>query len=396
MGLKRKVLVKTLAGKGAEVRHVISVSTRTIWTTAGVAIAGALLWTIGAHVVPQLVLLFGAITVAEGMRPLVAWLVVKRVPRPIAILAIVFVALAILGGLGWLILTPLVTQVVALIGDIPHFAAVAEGYLKVYQRFLHDNRQAALLLQQLPGRVSTFLTSKIGIVLQTPLILAGVLSNAFLLLLIVFFWLMASQELAIFVLSFAPAKRRPAVREVLDELSVKIGGYLRGVLINMLVIGLLSGIGVALLGVPYALLLGVVASLTEAIPILGPVLAGSAAVLVALLAFGPGKALQVALLYVAIQQIEGNTLVPFVMNRVVAINPLLIVVALVIGSALLGVPGAILSVPGAAVVQVFIVRVIAPALRATLVHGRERENLSDTGPTTPNPRGVAGDPFPHL
>ena len=178
---------------------------------------------------------------------------------------------------------------------------------------------------------------------------------------------MASRELAVFTLSFVPMQSRANARDILDDLSTKIGGYLRGVLINMTVIGLLSGIGVALLHVPYALLLGVVAALTEAIPIVGPLLGGSVAVLVAALSLGPEKAFQVALLYLVIQQIEGNTLVPFVMNRAVALNLLAIIVALVIGSALLGIPGAILAVPVAAVVQVGVLRVIAPALRTALL-----------------------------
>jgi predicted PurR-regulated permease PerM len=77
----------------------------------------------------------------------------------------------------------------------------------------------------------------------------------------------------------------------------------------------------------------------------------------------PLKAGEVALLYLAIQQIEGNTLVPLVMQRAVGLNPLAVIVALLLGGALLGVLGAVLAVPAAAAVQVLVLRVLAPLAR---------------------------------
>jgi len=135
------------------------------------------------------------------------------------------------------------------------------------------------------------------------------------------------------------------------------------VAINMVVIGLLSGGGVLLLGLPYPFLLAVLAGLTEAIPLIGPFIGGAPAVLIALATDGPLKAGEVAVLYLVIQQIEGTTLVPLVMNRVVQLNPLTVTVAILLGSALLGVVGALLAVPAAAVIQVLVLRVLAPAAR---------------------------------
>ena len=340
------------------------ISKGTLCFATAIGFLGVLIWTICAHVIPELILIFSAIVVAERARPPVSWLERRGFPRSLAILLVLFVVMVVLGGLGWLIFAPLVSQVAGLIDDMPHFAATARHALDTYQSFLHDNAQARSLLAQMPARVSAFLESKLGLLIEAPLFLVGLVTKAFLLVLLAFFWLKASQRLAAFTISLAGPKRAAATREILDDLSTKIGGYVRGVLINMIVIGILSFSGVALLGVPYALLLGVIAALTESIPIVGPLLGGSAAVLVASLALGPKKALEVAVLYLVIQQIEGNTLVPYVMNRAVALHPLAIVMALVIGSALLGVPGAILAVPTAAIVQVLILRVVAPSIRA--------------------------------
>ena len=132
-------------------KNTISISTRTLCTAGAVTLSSALLWVIGAHVVPAIVLLFSAVVIAEGMRPIVTWLVSRRVPQPLAILSLVAVTLAALAGFAWLILAPLIAQIASLLDDIPHFTAVAQSYLDAYQQFLKNNSQARQLLVQVPG-----------------------------------------------------------------------------------------------------------------------------------------------------------------------------------------------------------------------------------------------------
>ena len=142
--------------------------------------------------------------------------------------------------------------------------------------------------------------------------------------------------------------------------------YLTGLLlvaINMIVIGLLSGAGVAVLGVPYPVLLGVIAGLTEVLPIVGPWISGSVAVLVAVATQGLLKGVEVLALFVVIQTIEGNTLVPYVMYRTTALNPLTVLIAVLAGSAIMGLVGGVLAVPVAVVLEVLVLRVLAPAAR---------------------------------
>ena len=113
----------------------------------------------------------------------------------------------------------------------------------------------------------------------------------------------------------------------------------------MVIIGTLTGLGLALLGVPYALLLGLLAALTELLPYLGPWISGSVSVVFSLIAVGPLKAVEVVILFILIQEIEGNVVEPLVMSRAVRIDPLLVIVAVLIGLDLLGIIGAILAVP---------------------------------------------------
>jgi predicted PurR-regulated permease PerM len=133
----------------------------------------------------------------------------------------------------------------------------------------------------------------------------------------------------------------------------------------MLLIGLLTSLGLALLGVPYALLLGIFAGLLELIPYLGPWISGAVAVVVTLLTVDPLKALQVVILFIIIQEVEGNLVQPFVMSWAVHIDPLLVLIAITIGAEALGLIGAVIAVPVAGMAQVITQRVIAPAIRRT-------------------------------
>src|SRR5215831_9647524 len=131
----------------------------------------------------------------------------------------------------------------------------------------------------------------------------------------------------------------------------------------MLLIGSLTWLGMALLGMPYALLLGILAGLTELIPYLGPWISGTVAVIVALVAVDPAKALQVVVVFVIIQEVESNLVEPLVMSWAVNVDPLLVLIAIIVGAETLGVIGAIIAVPVAGMLQVITQRLVAPAIR---------------------------------
>jgi predicted PurR-regulated permease PerM len=149
----------------------------------------------------------------------------------------------------------------------------------------------------------------------------------------------------------------------------------------MLLIGALTGLGLGLLGVPHALLLGIVAGLLELIPYLGPWISGAVSVLVALVAVDPFKALQVIILFIIIQEIEGNLVQPLVMSWAVHIDPLLVLIAIVVGAEALGLVGAVIAVPVAGMAQVVTQRLIAPAIRRATT--AEEPSLAGASPSLP-------------
>jgi predicted PurR-regulated permease PerM len=160
------------------------------------------------------------------------------------------------------------------------------------------------------------------------------------------------------VLAFLPRDARAGARSVWNDVEIRLGLWVRGQLTLMATMGVMTGVVYSLLGVPGALLLALIAAITEAIPIIGPLLGAIPAVLVAA-TVSPELALIVAGLYVVIQFVEGNVLVPIVMRHAVGISPLLVLVSLLIGAAAGGFIGAFLAVPIAASLEIALQRLQA-------------------------------------
>jgi predicted PurR-regulated permease PerM len=343
-------------------------------------------------------LIFLAITLAEAVRPLVAGLERIRVPRPLGALLIYLVVAALLFGLGWLLFTPLAAQINELIGHLPEYFAEAQQWANDAQQALAANDPLRALVDGLAAQLTVSLQAALPALLQFPLtLLSGIFGGLLSVVIVVtmsIFWLMSAGKLREFALSLASDRARAGGALLFTDLGRTLGGWVRGTLVAMLLIGLLTALGLWLLGVPYALLLGILAGLLELIPYLGPWISGAVAALVALVAVDPLKAIQVVVLFIIIQEIEGNLVQPFVMSWAVHIDPLLVLIAIVVGAEALGLVGAVIAVPVAGMAQVITQRVIAPSIRRVTA---EREVTSDvvapasTGPVS-SPAAMPAEP----
>jgi predicted PurR-regulated permease PerM len=358
-------------------RLTVSITPRSIWLAAGIAIGLLIVIVLITHALSALVLVFLAITLGEAIRPLVARLQRWRVPQPIAVILIYLVGLLVFAGLIALLLAPLIAQINTFVAQAPTYLTQIQGLATQIDQTLHANSTigpiidsiAQQLVKALQGAVPGLLNVPVTVVTEFFTLLISVV----VVLTMTLLWLGTSAKLRTFLLGLFPASARPQAESVFSEMGTSLGGYVRGVLIAMLLIGILSGLGLTLIGVPYALLLGVLAGLTELIPYIGPWISGSVAILVALVAVDPLKALEVFVLFNVIQQVEGNAVQPLVMSRQVHIDPLTVIVAILIGSSLLGLMGAVLAVPLAAVLRILVARVLAPAIRDALGASAESE-----------------------
>ena len=175
------------------------------------------------------------------------------------------------------------------------------------------------------------------------------------LLALVFFWLTERPRLQRYALAFAPADRRGGIRDAWNEVESRLGLWVRGQLTLMATIGVATGIAYSLIGLPAALLLALIAALMEVIPIVGPLLGAIPAVLVAT-TISTETALITMGIYLLLQIIEGNVLVPIVMRNSVGLSPFLVLLSLLLGGTAGGILGAIVAVPIVAGITVILER----------------------------------------
>lgn len=171
-----------------------------------------------------------------------------------------------------------------------------------------------------------------------------------------FYWMVERPTIKRAVLRAATPRWAREVNTVWQEIEDKLGGWVRGQLILMGSMGLMAGVGYFFLGLPNAVLLGVAAGLLEVVPLLGPFIAFVPAVLVAL-AIDPTKAIAVIVYAVIIQQFESQVLVPRVMGHTVGVSPLAVLLGILVGAAIAGIPGAFVAVPVAGALQVVLAHV---------------------------------------
>ena len=175
------------------------------------------------------------------------------------------------------------------------------------------------------------------------------------LLALVFFWLTERPRLQRYALAFLPAERRGGIRDAWNEVESRLGLWVRGQLTLMAAIGVATGIAYSLLGLPAALLLALIAAIMEVVPIVGPLLGAIPAFLVAT-TISTETALVTMGIYLLLQIIEGNVLVPIVMRNSVGLSPFLVLLSLLVGGSAGGILGAIVAVPIVAGITVVLER----------------------------------------
>ncbi len=338
----------------------IHVAPSTILLVAFTIVASVGLILLALNLVNVLVTLFLAITLAETIRPLVENLQRRRVHRPFAILLIYLAILGLLAGSLALILPPLTQQVVAAAREAPdHVEELQQMFPGLYETLVDLGllTQIQTRVGELAGQAPAILRAVGGALVQGVAGIFNFLSG----FILAAFWIGLTETVNSRVVSRLPVERRVLIRGLARDLSITLGGWLRGQLILMVFVGTLSFVGLLILGVRYPVALAVFAGVTEIVPLVGPWIGGVPAVIIAGLV-NPVLGVAVFVLYLLIQQVENNFLVPKVMQRAVGLHPFLVLTALLVGGSLLGIAGIIISIPLAAATQVAIKRLWFPTL----------------------------------
>lgn len=339
----------------------------TPWTIRGMGLAiGALivigLVQLGIAAGGVLLLLFFSVLLASALEPVVGTLR-DRLPigRGATILVVYLAFFVSVLVLAFIVLPAAIKQGEEIVEALPAFFEQARGWAA-------DLRPAALsrsitaLIDSVAGILKPPAPPDPDTVVEVGAAVAEAVVALATLLTIVFFWLLEHARLQRYGLAFLPADRRAGARSAWNEIETRLGLWVRGQLILMGAMGVATGITYAILGVPGALLLGLIAAVTEAIPIVGPLLGAIPAILVAA-TVSPELALLVAIIYLFLQLVEGSVLVPLVMRNTVGISPLLVLLSLLIGAAVGGLVGALIAVPVAASLEIMLSRLQAREVR---------------------------------
>jgi predicted PurR-regulated permease PerM len=298
-----------------------------------------------------LLLLFVSILLASALEPMVGWLRERlRMGRSGTILVVYLTFFVVMLGLAFIVLPAAVNQGQRILASLPATIEQVREWA-AHLRPVALSRSITALVDSVGETFAPAPPPGPDEVVKVGTAVAEGAVFLFTMLAVVFFWLVEHARLQRYSLAFLPATRRAGARRAWNEIETRLGLWVRGQLILMGAIGVATGVTYTLLGLPGALLLGLIAALTEAIPIVGPLLGAIPAVLVAA-TVSPELALVVGGIYLVFQLIESNVLVPMVMRSTIGISPLLVLFSLLVGAAVGGLIGAFLAVPLAASVEI--------------------------------------------
>jgi len=300
--------------------------------------------------------IFLAMAFAYLLSPIIVWADARAIRRGVSVGALFIVLIVTLLAVGLLLGPRVVKEASTLAARLPGLAAEIDQRLDVVVRELIE--AAPMLRRVLPagggGWVQRFLPAQTA---HDPSEVFEHVGHLFLMVILVpffaFFLLRDMPRMLNAAMDRLPPQHVETSVAVWRELNGVTGRYIRGVVMDGLVVGVLAGLGLWALRVPYPLLLGFFAGAANVVPFIGPVLSAAAAALVVLLTPGQGTAavLRVAVLFLVIKALDDTIIQPFTIGRSVHLHPALLLGSVVVGNHALGVLGMIVAVPVATVLQ---------------------------------------------
>jgi predicted PurR-regulated permease PerM len=329
-----------------------------VWTLAMILVTIALAWLL-YRARAALLVIYVSVLLSIGFGPIVRAIErhpVKRgdraLPRWLAILAVYLVIVGALTIAGFLVIPPLIDQAQELWMRLPTFLDRAQIFL-IDRGLLNHRITLEEAVRNAPGTPGT----AVGTVATAVSGIFGFLVAFVTILILTFYLLIDSDTHYTAFARLFPREARPRVLDASRQITAKVSAWLNGQLILAGTIGSTAAIGLYLLGVPYFYVLAMIAAIGEMVPVIGPILSAAPAILAGL-TVSPQTALFVALFWLAQQQLENHLLVPKVMERQVGVSPVIVIVALLVGGAALGIMGALLAVPTAAILQVIVQEIL--------------------------------------
>lgn len=298
-----------------------------------------------------LLMLIGAMVIAFAIEPLARALQKYNVPRALSVIVVYSLFLGSVILALTLVLPALTQQIIQLAQQAPQIAVGLEKTLGTIPGISHEAiaSQVQLIVRSIGDNLSNVTAQ---VFTQTRTLFSSVFS-LFFVLVIAFYLVIEENALKKLFRHIIPKQHIAYAELIVDRIQIKLGRWV----LAQLTLGIIMGIGTGaifwLLGFKYALALGVIAGVLEVLPVVGPIISGFFGTILALsqsLVFG----IIALTVYVVTQQLEGQLLVPNIMRKAVGLNPLVTIIAVLLGSRLAGVPGVVLAVPIATIFSIII------------------------------------------
>lgn len=324
----------------------INISTMTIFKIIAIILGLWLLYLVR----DVLALFFLALILTATFDAPVDWMAKHKIPRSFGVLIIYIIFFLIVGLLVYFLIPPLLSQFQEFGKDLPAHVAALENTLNGITQYAQSYNIQFNTSDFLMRNTSNFFQSSNQIFSTT----VGVFSffiSGMVVLALTFYMLVKEDGMNKFLLFITPKIYQDRAISVVNRIKNKIGSWLAGQLLLMLIIFVLDFAALSIFRIPYALVLAIIAGLLEIVPYLGPIISIALASIIGFL-ISPVTGLIILGILTIIQQIESNIIVPQLMKKVVGLNPILVILALMIGVKLGGVLGAILAVPIATSINV--------------------------------------------
>lgn len=305
--------------------YKIEISARTIIFTIFFLLFLKLLWLVR----DLLFSLFIAFIVMSAVKPAVSFLEKLRLPRPLSTLIIFIVFIFIVGYFFYWFFPPLVFETVIFLKNLPQILEKLTPGLLPYLNL-------SSLSGYLPDATNKFFN-----------LIKGLFSNAIFLISTLFFsfyFVVEENFIKKFLVRFFEEEKAQMVSDIFDQVEERLRAWFWGELVLMVMVGVMTFFGLTLIGVRHAPFLAIVAGILEIVPNLGPTISTFPAVLVAL-SQSYFLGISTLALYFIVQQLENNLIVPLVMKKAVGLNPIITLIALIVGGKIGGVLGILLAIP---------------------------------------------------
>jgi predicted PurR-regulated permease PerM len=328
----------------AEPRQLVDLSTASVFRGLMLVLAFVLLYQLSG----VLIILLFAIVIASAVQPFVGWFEKRGIPRIASVLILYLLVAATVVVLSTLVVPSLSAELSTITSALPELTTELTDSLDTVQqggtKYFDFVSEIQNILEVLSAYLQQFSSSAFNLVVGA---FGGILSFAAILV-ISFYLAVMRNGVRSFLESVIPERYESYVVDLWHRVEYKVGLWLQGQMLLALIVGLMVYVGLALLDVKFALIFAIIAMVLEIIPVVGPVLAAIPAVIVAFVQ-APSLGLYTVILYVAIQQFENHLLVPLVLGKATGLNPIVVILAILVGSQLAGLAGALLGVPVATI-----------------------------------------------